>query len=250
MKNFANILITAMLALGGAASGLAEPVAAGNAPDKTEAAKTAETKGDLARIHKNYDAAVYDYLTVLRAQPRNVDILNKLGITELQLRDHAAARKYFKQALKFDPRNSSALNNMGAINYLDKKYNPAIKYYKEALALDESNAAYHLNIAEAWISLNQMDRGMTEYARALELDADILSESEDGGIAQVKTPEQRARINYFIAKAYAKRGNLDGALEYLKRAKDGRFPDMARVYVDQEFAQLWQDPRLEKIVKR
>jgi tetratricopeptide (TPR) repeat protein len=250
MNRFGSILITAMLVLGASAYGLAEPVAAGNAPDKTEAAKTAEMKGDLARIHKNFDAAIYDYLAALRAQPGNVAILNKLGIIELQLRDHAAARKYFKQALKFDPRNSSALNNMGAINYLDKKYNPAIKYYKEALALDESNAAYHLNIAEAWISLNQMDRGMTEYARALELDADILNENEDGAIAQVKTPEQRARIDYFIAKAYAKRGNLDGALEYLKRAKDARYADLARVYVDQEFTPLWQDPRLEKIVKR
>jgi tetratricopeptide (TPR) repeat protein len=179
-----------------------------------------------------------------------VAIYNKLGITELQLHDHGLARKYFKQALKYDPRNASALNNMGAIAYLDRKYNPAIKYYKQALALDETNAAYHLNIAEAWISLNQIDRGMTEYARALELNADILTESEDGVVAQVKTPEQRARIAYFIAKAYAKRGNVEGALEYLQRSKDGHFPDLARVYTEQEFAPLWQDPRLAKIVKR
>jgi len=250
MKRYGNILMVAILGLCGAGYLVAEPAAEGNAPDKTEIAKTSEMKGDLARIHKNYDAAVYDYLTALRAQPHNVALYNKLGITELQLRDHAAARKYFKQALKLDPRNSSALNNMGAINYLDKKYNPALKYYKEALALDESNAAYHLNIAETWISLNQIDRGMTEYARALELDADILTNSEDGAIAQVKTPEQRARINFFIAKAYARRGNLEGALEYLQRSKDGHFPDLSRVYTDQEFASLWPDPRLAKIIKR
>jgi len=250
MKTFGNILIVGVLGICGAGYLAAEPTAEGNTTDKTEVAKTSEMKGDLARIHKNYDAAVYDYLTALRAQPHNVAIYNKLGITQLQLHDRSAARKYFKQALKVDPRNASALNNMGAINYLDKKYNPAIKYYKEALALDESNAAYHLNIAEAWISLNQIDRGMTEYARALELDADILTNSEDGVVAQVKTPEQRARINFFIAKAYARRGNLEGALEYLRRSKEGNFPDLARVYTDQEFASLWQDPRLAKLIKR
>jgi len=52
-----------------------------------------------------------------------------------------------------------------------------------------------------------------------------------------------------IARLYAKRGNLDGALDYLQRAKDGRYPQMADVYSDKEFASLWQDPRLKKIVK-
>ena len=84
----------------------------------------------------------------------------------------------------------------------------------------------------------------------MELDADILSENTTRVSAQVSTPKQRARVNFLIAKAYAKRGNIDGALEYLKRASEGRFPEMSRVYKDQEFAVLWTDPRLEKIVKR
>ena len=122
--------------------------------------------------------------------------------------------------------------------------------HAQALELDESSAPSHLNMAEAWMGLGEVDRAMTEYARALELDADILSEGAGGITAQVTTPEQRARVSYLIAKAYAKRGNLDGALEYLRRAKDGHFADLGRVYKDQEFAALWPDPRLEQIVKR
>jgi tetratricopeptide (TPR) repeat protein len=91
---------------------------------------------------------------------------------------------------------------------------------------------------------------MTEYARALELNADILSSSQDGVIAQVRTPEQRARIAFMIAKSYMKRGNIEGALEYLRRAKDMRYPDMAQVYTDPVFTPLWNDPRLAKIIKR
>ena len=99
------------------------------------------------------------------------------------------------------------------------------------------------------MNLGQVDHAMTEYARALELDADILNVSNEGTIAQVTTPEQRARISYLIAKAYAKRGNLEGALEYLRRAKEGHFRQLADVYTDQDFSALWRDPRLTKIVK-
>ncbi|MGA7244428.1 MAG: tetratricopeptide repeat protein [Terracidiphilus sp.] len=219
-------------------------------PKTDEVAKSAEMKGDLERIHNNYLLAINYYHQALRADPRNATLLNKLGISELKLGDRGPARKYFNQALKADPKNISALNNLGAVAYLDKKYKPAVRYLKRALELDESSAPSHLNLAEAWMGLNQVDRAMTEYARAIELDADILSESQSGISARVSTPEQRARVDYLIAKAYARRGNIDGALEYLKRAKEGNFAELSRVYKDLDFAMLWTDPRLEKIAKR
>lgn len=219
-------------------------------PDALQIAKTAEMKGDLERVHNNYLLAISYYQQALRADPKNPQILNKLGISELKVADRSGARKHFSQALKADPRNVSALNNLGSVYLLDKKYKHAVKYLKQALELNEASAPAHLNLAETWMAMGQIDRAMTEYARAIELDADILNESESGISARVSTPQQRARVNFLIAKAYAKRGNVDGALEYLKRAKDGRYPEMGQVYKDQEFAMLWTDPRLEKIVKR
>lgn len=218
--------------------------------DASQVAKSLEMKGDIERVHNNYLLAISYYQQALRAEPKNPQILNKLGISELKTGERGSARKHFSQAVKSDPRNISALNNLGAVYCLDKKYKNAVKYLKQALELNESSAPAHLNLAEAWMGLDQIDRAMTEYARAIELDADILNESPTGISARVSTPEQRARVNFLIAKAYAKRGNIEGALEYLKRAKDGRFPNMGQVYKDQEFALLWPDPRLEKIVKR
>ena len=219
-------------------------------PKTDEVAKSAEMKGDLERVHNNYMLAISYYQQALRVTPRNPALLNKLGISELKLGDRGQARKHFSQALKADPKNISAMNNLGAVAYLDKKYKTAVKYLKQALELDESSAPAHLNLAEAWMGMNQVDRAMTEYARAIELDADILNESQSGISARVSTPAQRAAVDYLIAKAYAKRGNLDGALEYLRRAKAEHFADLNRVYKDQEFASLWVDPRLESLVKR
>jgi len=222
----------------------------GNIETTMQAARAAEQKGDLARIRNELQIAIADYEIAIRLDAHNSMLYNKLGIAQLKLGEHSAARKSFSQSIKLSPRNTLALNNIGAVAVLDKKYKTAVRYLKESLALDESNASAHLNIAEAWVGLKQFDRAMTEYSRAIELDPDVISSSENGVMAQVRSPEQQARIDFLIAKAYAKRGNVDGALDYLQRAKNGQFPDMRDVYADQEFAALWTDPRLAKIVKR
>lgn len=218
--------------------------------DNLDKVKMLEERGDLASLHNNYESAAGYFQSALRISRQDARLYNKLGIAELKLGERGEARKNFKRALKYDPQLTSALNNLGAVALLDKKYKPAMEYFKQALAMDESLAATHVNLAEAWIGLKKIDRAMTEYARALELDADILSDSDNGAFAQISTPEQRARISFLIAKAYIKRGNVEGALDYLQRAKTDRFPDLHRVYTDQDFAPLWKDPRLEKIVKR
>jgi tetratricopeptide (TPR) repeat protein len=218
--------------------------------DKIKIAQAAELKGDLARIHENFGDAAAFYKTALKSTPNDAKLYNKLGISYLQLHSYGAARKAFNQAIKHDPRFVNAYNNMGAANCLDKKYNPAVRYLKRALELDETNAPAHLNMAEAWAGLGQMDRAMTEYARAIELNADILSGTPDGVQVRVSTPEQRGRVDYLIAMAYARRGNMEGALEYLRRARDEHFSMLGKVYEEKLFAPLWTDARLEKIVKR
>lgn len=249
-KQLVVILTAGLLALWtpyGRASATLDLPKPGNLEDLS---KTAELKGDLARVRKDYVAAIDYYRTALRTDKTNATLYNKLGVAELKLGNIRGARKDFSQAIKYDSKHVDALNNLGALNCLEKRYKPATKYLKQALALDETRAVIHINLAESWFGQGKIDWAMTEYARALELDPDILSPQSDGVIARVSTPEQRARISYLIAKAYAKRGNLDGALDYLKRAKEDHFPELAKVYSDQEFAGLWKDPRLAQIIKR
>lgn len=250
MRKLVMMLVAASLLLCADPYGSAVSLPDAAKPDQPEGSKMAEELGDLARIHNDYGAAVSHYQTALRADRRNAVLYVKLGIVELLLGERSAARKHFAQSLKCNPHYEAALNNLGVVALLDKKYKFAIGYFKQALALDESNAPVHVNLAEAWIGLDQTDRAMTEYARALELDADVLSKSTEGILAQLSTPEQRARVSYIIAKMYAKRGNIDGALEYLQRAKQGNYIDLSKVYADPDFSALWKDPRLAKIVKR
>ncbi len=249
MKNLVKMLMASSLLIGVAPYGWANSKPQLTQAAKMERAKMEETRGDLARLHEdNYRAVAY-YRMALRDDRHNAALFNKLGIAELQLNELRAARKYFGQALKYDPTLIPAMNNMGAAFLMDKKYKPALGYFKQALALDESVAATHVNLAEAWMGLGKIDYAMTEYSRALELDPDVLSAAQGGTLAQVSSPEERARISFLIAKAYIRRGNLDGALDYLGRAKALHYRDLDKVYSDPDFAPLWKDPRLVKVIK-
>jgi tetratricopeptide (TPR) repeat protein len=218
--------------------------------DKPDTAKMLEEKGDLARAHDNFGMAAVYFQTALRTNRKDAGLYNKLGIVELQLKEGRQARKNFQQALKINPQFTAAINNMGAVALMDKKYKSAVGYFKEALARDEAVASTHVNLAEAWMGLKENDRATTEYMRALELDPDVFGNDQGGSHLLLSSPEQHARIDFLIAKSYMKRGNLDGALDYLERAKKLHFPDLNKVYSDPDFAALWKDPRLAKIVKR
>ena len=244
------MILLACLAVCAVPYAMADPQAGAAKVEQMDKAKAAEIKGDVARVHGNQASALAWYTTALRNDKQNPLLYDKIGVAQLKLGNHRGARKSFKQALKIDPRYANALNNLGALACLDKDYRGAVVYLKQALALDELSAPTHINMAEAWSGLGEMDHAMTEYARALELDSDVLTDNQRGLMAQVSTPEQRARINFLIAKAYARRGNVEQALEFLRRARDGNFPEMRRVYSDADFTPVWKDPRLQQIVKR
>ena len=249
MKRVASVITAMSLLSCAAAYGWRAPMRDLPKGINLETASAAEQKGDIARAHDDDLSAVAYYQRALRAGGADAHLYNKLGVVQLALKEDGAARKSFQNALKADPRNANALNNLGALMCIQKKYKSALTDLRQALELDETNASYHVNMAEAWVGLNQIDRAMNEYSRAMELDPDVFDVENGGVVAQLRTPAQIARTDFLIARLYARRGNVEGALDYLRRAKDRNYPQMSDVYTDKEFASLWKDPRLEKIVK-
>ena len=208
-----------------------------------------EKAGDDARARKDYDLAIHYFQAAIKKDRNNAVLYNKLGLAELRKDNLAAARADFEKASKQDSKYSEAVNNMGAVAYMQKNYGQAAKNFKKAVALDESRATYHVNLGAAWFSQKKMDRAIVEYTRALELDPDVLHhESKTGIAAQIASPEERAQYSYLLAKAYAKRGDLEACLQCLKKAKEDGYRYMANVYKDEEFSQLRNNPQLQEVV--
>ena len=208
-----------------------------------------EKAGDQARATKDYNLAIDYFEAGIRKDRKNAVLYNKLGLTELRKDDMVSARLHFEKAAKLNPKYAEAVNNVGAVYYIHKSYGSAAKYFKKAVALDETNATFHVNLGAAWFSQKKMDRAIAEYMRAMELDPEALRRENRAGIAaQISSPEERAQYSYLLAKAYAKRGDIDGCLQCLKRAKEEGFRNLANVYKDEEFSRLRDNPKLQEVV--
>lgn len=208
-----------------------------------------EKAGDQARATKDYNLAIDYFEAALRKDRKNAVLYNKLGLTELRKDDMVSARLHFEKAAKLNPKYAEAVNNVGAVYYIHKSYGSAAKYFKKAVALDETNATFHVNLGAAWFSQKKMDRAIAEYMRAMEIDPEALRRENRAGIAaQISSPEERAQYSYLLAKAYAKRGDIDGCLQCLKRAKEEGFRNLANVYKDEEFSRLRDNPKLQEVV--
>ena len=208
-----------------------------------------EKAGDQARAVKDYTLAIDYFQAAIRKDRKNAILYNKLGLAELRKDDMISARLHFEKAAKLNSKYAEAVNNVGAVYYIHKNYGSAAKYFKKAVALDETNATFHVNLGAAWFSQKKMDRAIAEYMRAMEIDPEALRRENRAGIAaQISSPEERAQYSYLLAKAYAKRGDIEGCLQCLKRAKEEGFRNLANVYKDEEFSHLRDNPRLQEVV--
>ena len=219
-------------------------------PPPGASAQELEKLGDDLRAQKSYaDAIDYYRAALAKATAGSAVLHNKTGIAQLMMLHYDKAKKEFERSIKSDPAYAEAYNNLGVVYYSQRDYKRAIKRYEQALGLRDSSASFHSNMGTAYFARKQYDRASAEYLRALELDPDIFErESAVGVSARLPSPGERARFSYVIAKMYAKSGNADRCLLYLKKAMEAGYAGISDVYKDEEFAQVRKDPRFAELM--
>ena len=195
-----------------------------------------EKAGELCQIHKDYEGAIQYFREAVHKDSKSATLRNKLGLAELQAGQSDVARSDFEAAVKLHPKYADAFNNVGAVYFMQYKPGPAAKYFKKAVALDETRATFHANLGAAWFNQKKFERAINEYTRRV------------GVSARVTNTEERGKFYYMLAKLQAKRGDLDGCLVYLKKAKDNGYRGLGNVYKEEEFSRLWNDERLTQLV--
>ncbi len=246
---FIVIILGMMTGLAGRGYGVEAPdIQAKSSSISSKTVADLEAQGDLLRGQKDYRQAILYFRVALKKDPNNSVLFNKLGLCELQLNQYGDARKDFERSAKKNPQYPEAFNNMGAIDYLQKRYSSAARNFKKAVALDEGRAPFHVNLGATWFAQNKLERAINEYSRALEIDPEVLARMSHTGISAQINPEERAKYSFMVAKIYAKRGDINGCLEFLRKAKEQGYTEMKNVYREEEFSALWQDARLFEIV--
>jgi tetratricopeptide (TPR) repeat protein len=225
------------------------PLRRAEPPAPEASAKQLERSGDELRVEKNFLDAVDYYEAAMKKSPNNATLFNKVGICQLILQRYKDARKSFERAIKADRKYADAYNNLGVVYYQARNYKKAIKEYNKAILLRADAASYYSNRGAAYFGRKKFDKATLDYSKALELDPEIFDRvSRSGVMAQLPSPEDRAHYDYVLAKLYAKQGEAERSLHYLKKAKEEGYKDIKDVYKDNEFTELRKDPRFAELM--
>ncbi len=218
-------------------------------PSPNASAQELEDRADQLRGEKAYLDAIDYYRAASLKDKHNARLLNKVGIAELMIQRYKNAEKDFEHAIKLDRNFADAYNNLGVICYEQKKYPKAIKQYEKAIHLREDSASFFSNLGAAYYMKKEWDLATQAYGHAMQLDPEIFGRISHNGVsAQLPSPEERARFDYLVAKLYAKQGDPDRSLAYLRRCLEEGYKGISDVYKDPEFAGLRNDARFGQLM--
>lgn len=229
---------------------IAPPMRQVQPPSPSASAAELEKQGDDLRKQKAYLDAIDYYHASLAKAPDNASAINKIGISELMMQRYREAGKSFEQAFKRNRKFAEACNNLGVVEYERRKYGAAVKQYKKALEISPDSASFYSNLGAAYFADKKFEKASEAYAKAVQLDPGIFEETSHTGIAaRMASPEDRAHYDYVLAKLYAKMGDPDHSLQYLRKAMEDGYKKVDDALTDPEFADLRKDARFAELMK-
>jgi tetratricopeptide (TPR) repeat protein len=208
-----------------------------------------EDRAEQLESDKAFADAIDYYQAAINKDKHSAGLYNHLGIVYIKIQHYKEAEKAFEHSIKIDHNFADAHNNLGVVRYEDKKYSKAIEEYQKAIQLRQDAASFYSNLGAAYYMKKEWEPATEAYSHALQIDPDIFMRTARIGVtAQLPSPQDRARFDYVIAKLYAKRGDPDRSLEYLRRSMEEGYKGINGVYKDPEFTSLRADPRFTTLM--
>jgi tetratricopeptide (TPR) repeat protein len=211
--------------------------------------EAAEMRADILMARKEYFQAAGGYLQMLLNEPKNAELLNKVGVAFQQLGDLDRSEKFYKRAMHADKKFASAANNCGTVEYEKKHYSKAISMYNKALDLRSDLPTVYSNLGYAYFEDKQFPQAMDSFQKALALDPTIFDRRGLGGtVVLQRTATDPGLFYFFVAKTYAQAGDAERAAHYLKLARDDGYSGFLSAQTDPAFAKVIKDPALQEVL--
>jgi tetratricopeptide (TPR) repeat protein len=220
-------------------------------PDpKTGSAAQLELAADVLRARRfPEDSLDYYGYAIARGGPVS-ELLNKMGIVRLELRQNALAHELFQQAVRAHKKDASGWNNLGVTEYMDKRYKSAINDYERAAKIDKTSATYHSNLGMAYFESKDMESARTQFAKALLLDPHAFDRRDSGGTtAQIVGTENYSKLCFEMAKIYARNKNDAATLLWLAKATEAGYDTKGEMREDIALQPYMKDPRVLLMLK-
>lgn len=207
-----------------------------------------ELRADIFMARKLYPDAIKSYEHLIKEEPKNGLLLNKLGVAYQQFGDYGRAERAYKQAIKADKTYASAYNNVGTVEYTDHKYTHAIDWYEKALALQPDMATVYCNLGYAYFDEKHYPEAMDAFEHAIHIDPQIMSERGDSGsVIQQRGTTDPGLFYFFVARAYAQLGNAERCAHYLKMSRDEGYQKFDSAKTDPNFSKVIADPQVQAV---
>ncbi len=262
MKRLALIIIPLGLAIGIAQAqqaptshSLAQQPSEEAAPESQGASEmtprqVAEMRADILVARKEYADAAEAYERILPQDPKNAELLNKIGMAYQQLGDSGRAIHYYKKSWSADKKFASAINNLGTVEYGRGHYGKAIKDYKRALEVGKDMAGIYSNLGYAYCGDKQYPQATVAFSRALALDPEVFEHHGGfGPLLQQRSSPDPGALYFMMAKSFAKAGDAEHTASYLKLARDDGYKEFVSARKDPAFASVIKDPRVQEVLR-
>ena len=204
-----------------------------------------QVAADVLRARRLPEDALDYYQFALKRGGSPTVLMNRIGITELELRRPAAARAAFKYVLTLDKNNAESWNNLGAAEYMLGESKAALGDYRRAVKLDKKAAVYHSNLGTALFEKQDFEGARDQFATAIKLDPQVFQRSGWSGVqAHVMSSTDRGRFCFEMAQLAAVTHNDEGVLLWLSRATEAGFDVKGELSQSHELAGYRHDVRV------
>lgn len=215
----------------------------------TGSAQELMTAGDVLRARRLPEDALDYYRFSLQRGGSAALLMNRIGITELELRRPSAARAAFKVVLALDKRNAESWNNLGAASYMLGDTRAALEDYRKAVKLDKQTAVFHSNLGTALFEGKDFEGAREQFAKAIKLDPTIFQHSSSSGVqAHVMSSTERGRFCFEMARLASEHRDDEAVLLWLARATEAGFDVKFELTQARELADYRHDARVSLIL--
>lgn len=208
------------------------------------------TRADIFMVKKSFDDAVIEYKKAVALDRYDASVINRLGIAYHHLQKHRDSEQQYREVLRLRPNHIDAMNNLAVLDYIRGDYEGALRRYRTALKLKPDSVTVLRNMGASLFALERWEEAVSVYQRALMLRPDLF-EPQPGGAGPLiqMNPQQGAMINFYLAKVFALRGEVDAAFSYLLKAVDYGFGDARMLQEEEAFKPLVADERFGRLLK-
>jgi tetratricopeptide (TPR) repeat protein len=211
----------------------------------TATAAQLETAADVLRARRFPEDAL-DYYGYALARGGNVsDLLNKMGVVRLELRQNELAHELFQRTVRAQKKNAQGWNNLGVTEYAMGKYSAAIADYRKATRINRRSPVYHCNLGMAYFESGNVDGARSEFELALALDPHAMEHGGSGGSeAHVLGTQKYAEFAFEMARVYARRHDDAATVEWLSKAIEAGFDAKSPMQANEALRPYAHDARV------